>query len=145
MTMPRLLVVMQVAFLLALAWNADFLGSLAIRLVALGLGLMIGAAAVIAMKFRFSIFPVADTVGAVVDKGIYRWIRHPMYLSLLIMGMAVFPLDPVQKSLTFGLTLAGLAIVLAAKMQWEERALTAKFPGYAGYRQRTKRIIPFLW
>jgi protein-S-isoprenylcysteine O-methyltransferase Ste14 len=41
--------------------------------------------------------------------------------------------------------LAALGVVLAIKMDIEEKAMTARHPGYADYARTTKRILPFLW
>lgn len=140
----RVLVVCQVLLLLGLGANASFIGLQGVRMVLLALALAVGVAAVVAMRFRFSIFPVAESVNQVVDWGIYRFIRHPMYLALMLAGVSVCPTHRWFAWAHF-ILLACLGMVLREKMKLEEAALSAKFPGYREYSNRTKRLIPFLW
>ena len=77
-----------------------------------------------------------------VSRGIFGYIRHPMYTSLLALAWGGYLQDP---SLA-GAVIAGLAsafLWLTAKT--DERECLAYFgPPYADYMQRTKRFIPFL-
>jgi protein-S-isoprenylcysteine O-methyltransferase Ste14 len=73
-------------------------------------------------------------------EGIYRVIRHPSYLGLL--------LNAVGWALAFrsgvGLLLAALNLVpLIARIRAEERLLLSEFgEAYAAYRARTARLVP---
>ena len=75
-----------------------------------------------------------------VEKGLYRYIRHPMYSSLLFLAWGAF-LKHITP-LTIGLTLlvSGLLIV-AAKVEERENI---RFFGtaYVEYMQRTRMFIP---
>jgi protein-S-isoprenylcysteine O-methyltransferase Ste14 len=77
-----------------------------------------------------------------VEDGIYRTIRHPMYSSLLLLAWGVF-----FKSLSW----VGLVLVLAATLAlvataWAEEQENIRFfgPAYEDYMTRTKRFIPFV-
>jgi len=88
---------------------------------------------------NFNINPLPKQGGRLITTGPYRYIRHPMYLSLVVvmLGMALYN--------AHWLNFAGLALVTAAvsgKAVLEERLLLARFPDYADYRRRTRRIIP---
>ncbi|MGB5539884.1 MAG: isoprenylcysteine carboxylmethyltransferase family protein [Gammaproteobacteria bacterium] len=88
---------------------------------------------------NFRIYPQPKQGARLITTGPYRYIRHPMYLSLVLMmlGVALYNFH--------WLNLAGLALVIAAvsgKAVLEERLLLTQFPAYAGYMQRTRRIIP---
>jgi protein-S-isoprenylcysteine O-methyltransferase Ste14 len=75
-----------------------------------------------------------------VDRGIYAYIRHPIYTADLIL---LSGLELVLNSwLVFGVVL--LAPVVLLQTLREERMLSASLPGYDSYCQRTKRFIPFL-
>lgn len=106
------------------------------------LGLMVGIAAITAMPARsFSVMPEPTSECELVTCGIYRHIRHPMYLAVLLCGLAACL--AYASAFKWGL-LALLAGVLMAKIRREERLLLARFESYAAYRLRTKALIPYL-
>lgn len=81
--------------------------------------------------------------GFFVDKGFYRFVRHPIYggVVLWLLGTALF-LDSVIGSL---LSL-GLLGFFYFKSDYEERRLRIAYPEYRTYRQRVRRrMIPFLF
>jgi protein-S-isoprenylcysteine O-methyltransferase Ste14 len=71
--------------------------------------------------------------------GLYRFVRHPIYSGLLLM-MASFTV--ASGSVLRLLTLGVLVLLLTVKARWEEKRLTQRFPGYAGYAARTPRFVP---
>lgn len=77
-----------------------------------------------------------------VSHGIFAYIRHPMYASLLALAWGAFFQDPSL----IGTIIAGLAsLFLWLTAKTDERECLAYFgPTYADYMQRTKRFIPFL-
>lgn len=140
--MSRLLVSAQLLLivLIAFPFHAAQLNMLNLGLFALGA--MVGVAAITVMPSRsFSVMPEPKSEGELVTRGIYRHIRHPMYLALLLCGLAACL--AYASGLKWGL-LALLAGVLMAKIRLEERLLLARFEGYAAYRLRTKALIPYL-
>lgn len=79
---------------------------------------------------------------ALVTRGIYRVLRHPMYLS---QGLVAFgaPLTLGSRRTLALSTLA--ALVLFVRVLREEEALARTFPEYSRYAARTKRLVPFLY
>jgi protein-S-isoprenylcysteine O-methyltransferase Ste14 len=77
-----------------------------------------------------------------VSHGIFGYIRHPMYASLLALAWGAFFQDPsLIGSLVAGI--ASFSLWLTAVT--DERECLAYFGDpYAAYMQRTKRFIPFL-
>jgi protein-S-isoprenylcysteine O-methyltransferase Ste14 len=79
-----------------------------------------------------------------VTHGVYRWVRHPMYLALLIYsaGQAlVLPNWLVGPSY-------GVAMVLlfALRVRPEERMMLEEFgKDYEAYMATTKRLVPGVW
>ena len=105
-------------------------------------GLAIGAWAISANRpGNFNIRPEPKEGGRLVTAGPYRWIRHPMYLAVLV-TMAAFVAAGDAAQAVLWLLLAG---VLAAKAVREERGLVLAHPGYAAYRERTRAILPFVY
>lgn len=75
-----------------------------------------------------------------VERGPYRFIRHPLYAGLIAMGAGA--------ALVFGnpLALGLVLLVFAPAMAWrarqEERELERSLPGYREYRRRTGMFLP---
>lgn len=80
----------------------------------------------------------------VVCSGPYRFVRHPMYLSFLLMGIGQAMLLPNWISGMAGVV--GCAVLFFLRINKEERMMQDGFgPEYAQYMKRTKRIIPFIY
>ncbi len=79
----------------------------------------------------------------VIQKGPYRFIRHPMYTGQVLFfigfGMAL------QSWVALLVILILTGILYTARIRSEEKLLVAKLGNeYVEYMKRTKRIIPFL-
>ncbi|HEX2840966.1 isoprenylcysteine carboxylmethyltransferase family protein [Hyphomicrobium sp.] len=81
------------------------------------------------------------TPDAVVDRGIYRIIRHPFYASYILYWLSWLPLTSFDPS---AFVMAGVMVAaykFAARK--EERLLTARLgESYATFAQRTWRFLP---
>lgn len=76
-----------------------------------------------------------------VDWGLYRWVRHPLYTA----GLIFIWLTPVMTLNLLALNL-GLSLYLVVGALIEERKLQAEFgQAYVEYRQRTPMFLPRLW
>ncbi len=77
----------------------------------------------------------------VVDRGLYRYVRHPIYSGDLLL------LCGFELALNSWLV-AGVAVMtpyVVVRAIGEERMLADALPGYDDYCRRTKRFIPFLF
>jgi protein-S-isoprenylcysteine O-methyltransferase Ste14 len=141
------LVVLQFALIAVLAWLA-LPGLLSGTTPALAWALWIGAAALGVWALQanrpgnFNIRPAPRVGGALVESGPYRWIRHPMYTSVLGLAAGCVVAAPSLASVAATLALGG---VLLAKAHLEERWMAEHHPDYAAYRARSKRFVPFLF
>ena len=76
------------------------------------------------------------------ETGAYRLARHPIYGGIILgsVGWGLLTASPLA---------LGLAAVLFGffdlKSRREEAWLAERFGGYAAYRTRTKRFIPWLY
>jgi protein-S-isoprenylcysteine O-methyltransferase Ste14 len=95
--------------------------------------------------------PVADdapefgfeNTSALVTSGLYGYVRHPMYASLLLLAWGVF-LKSVTATTLLLVALATASLVLTARA--EEAENLARFgPAYRDYMLRTRRFIPFVF
>ena len=100
-------------------------------------------APVFALGRRFSGLVAIQTDHRLVTDGIYRFIRHPSYLGLIV--------NTVGWALAFrsiiGILLAVLVIpIVVARIRAEEALLLSHFGAqYEAYRARTWRIVPGLY
>jgi protein-S-isoprenylcysteine O-methyltransferase Ste14 len=85
----------------------------------------------------------AEREHRVVSTGVYRVVRHPMYLGAVLMFIGAPLFVSASTALAAG---ASLSILLAVRIVDEERLLATELPGYAEYRQRVRyRILPGIW
>jgi protein-S-isoprenylcysteine O-methyltransferase Ste14 len=89
----------------------------------------------------FNIRPTPRADGQVVQRGPYRWIRHPMYSSIALCGLACA--CAAQQAWVW-LALVALLLVLLTKALLEERWMAQQHPDYAAYQARTQRFVPWL-
>ncbi len=83
-----------------------------------------------------------ENTSVLVEAGAYRYIRHPLYASLLALGTGVFLKDV---TMTTGVLALVNGLALAATAKAEEKEMFAKFGiAYAEYTKRTKIFIPFV-
>lgn len=84
-----------------------------------------------------------EKTSTLVTTGIYHYIRHPLYSSLLILAWGVFFKDP---SLLGGLLALAATVALIATAKADEAECTRFFgPAYQHYMQRTRMFVPFLF
>ncbi len=79
----------------------------------------------------------------VIDTGLYSIVRHPMYLSAILLYMA----SPLVLGSFYALIpMLLLPFLLAFRILNEEELLRNELPGYKDYMDRVKyRMIPFIW
>jgi protein-S-isoprenylcysteine O-methyltransferase Ste14 len=84
-----------------------------------------------------------DSTTTLVTLGAYRYIRHPLYSSLLLLGWGTFLKDP--SLLGGGLAIAATAFLIATARLEEAENLRKFGDDYAAYMKATKMFIPFLF
>ncbi len=137
----KLLVVVQLLLIFLIASYCGIIGNVyttALFLASIALGVW----AMASMKFKVSAFPeVSEKNNKLVIVGPYKYIRHPMYTSVLLatFSWVLIRLDFISLFLWFL-----LLVDLILKSRYEEKLLIEKFSGYPNYKSKTKRFIPFL-
>ena len=77
-----------------------------------------------------------------VTSGPYRWVRHPMYSSVILLVAAA---SLLTANLIVALGGTAMFALLIARSRLEEQRLMEKFgDAYRGYQQRTGRVLPRL-
>ena len=84
---------------------------------------------------NISPFPRPTANGSLITTGIYRFIRHPMYYSLILIsfGLFIIKLTFYHLCLTFC-----LALIIKFKIILEEHYLKNRFKNYFNYKDRVK-------
>ena len=91
---------------------------------------------------NFSIYPTPRRHTTVVTGGPYRWIRHPMYVALMLMMVGIAGYNGTWRN-ALGAML--VIVVVVTKAAIEESLMSAEFAEYAAYRRRSWRFIPLLY
>ncbi|MBQ9010899.1 MAG: isoprenylcysteine carboxylmethyltransferase family protein [Clostridia bacterium] len=79
----------------------------------------------------------------VIDTGLYGIVRHPMYMTTLILFLSM-PLV-LGSPFSFVIMLCYIPII-AKRIRNEEQVLEKGLAGYAEYRKRVRyKVIPFVW
>jgi len=103
------------------------------------LGLAIAVGGLLSLRRNFGILPEAR---GLTTSGLYRLVRHPIYLGeMLALSALILPLA-TPRNLVVLLGVWGLQVL---RTYYEEAALARQFPDYAEYRRRTRRLIPGLY
>ena len=105
----------------------------------MAVGLITGMMAIQRINRFLSVMPEPVEGAKLITYGIYKYIRHPMYSSLVMasIGYATFTLD-VYRSLLSIL----LLVLFECKTQYEESRLMQVFPDYRSYQQTTGKFFP---
>lgn len=140
---PAMLVGLQLAGLAGLLattprfWPSPVAAALYVAAGALGLW------AVATMRLtHLTPMPVPRAGSPLLTHGPYRWMRHPMYASLLLFAAAGLLHGAGGIRVAIAVVLVA---VLAAKMRLEETEMRRRFPAYDEYAKRTRRLVPGLF
>jgi protein-S-isoprenylcysteine O-methyltransferase Ste14 len=109
-------------------------------LVAVGLGL----AQLVVIQNRYAAATITVEDGQpLVSSGLYRLVRHPLYVGALIMMVGT----PLALGSYWGLVaiIPGL-LALAVRIEDEERMLLDDLDGYEQYMKDVRyRLVPYVW
>lgn len=86
-----------------------------------------------------NISPEPDKSRRLVEVGIYRRIRHPLYLGAILVGIGAALAHGHWAAYAVAIL---LGLFFTYKSIFEERWLMRVYPGYASYRQHTGRFLP---
>lgn len=92
-------------------------------------------------KSRLRILPEPHASAKLVTDGPYRYVRHPMYTSVLLGAAALLS---TNNSYDMMVSWIALFFVLWSKLGYEEQLLEQRFGSYRAYQKRTGRLLPFL-
>ena len=135
-------VVIQFGCIIYLLINAKFDHLNMSSAVLIALSIVIGLMAVINMKpGNLNIVPTLKDKHQLVTHGIYQFIRHPMYTSVVLFCLSLTLTIGDNQSIIVMIT---LLIDPILKSNLEEKLLSERFDNYSDYKTKTGRFLPFL-
>jgi protein-S-isoprenylcysteine O-methyltransferase Ste14 len=109
-------------------------------LIVVGGGLFV--AGVLRLGTNLTPLPYPKSDATFVQTGPYRYVRHPVYSGGLLLAFGWALMRQSWLTLFYG---AALLVFLDFKSRHEERWLLERFPEYAEYRRRVRKLVPFLY
>lgn len=125
------------------AWSgAARIATAAVGLAALLTGGALAVRGVVDLRHALTMLPRPRPDARLVESGAYRLARHPMYGGQILgaAGWGLVTASPAALALA-----AVLLVFFDLKSRREEAWLLDHFTGYAAYRRRTRRLIPFIY
>lgn len=102
-------------------------------------GIIVLILSVYDLRKSLTALPAPTRNGQLQVRGLYRYVRHPMYVGVLTLSLGI---AISGNTLLHYLLVAALYVLFTYKARYEEKLLIAKYPGYKSYMQRTPRFIP---
>lgn len=102
-------------------------------------------AMILSMKyhgFRINVFPDPGKNQVLITSGPYRYVRHPMYTSVIFITL-IWILN--EFSVIRLIVWIILVAVLHFKSEYEEKLLCEHFDEYRNYKLQTYKLIPYVF
>lgn len=102
-------------------------------------GLFVSTLGALALGRHITTFPRPPHDAPLRQRGVYAWVRHPIYAGLLLAGLGWT---------LWWMSLSGLSVVAAAAVFFDRKAareeawLRQRYRSYAAYQRRVKKFIP---
>ncbi|MEP7285310.1 MAG: isoprenylcysteine carboxylmethyltransferase family protein [Chloroflexota bacterium] len=147
-------VLIQLVFLAAIALSPLLLSNVlvwseSLKLPGLIVGVILGISGLLLILWSatnlgssLTIFPRPKADGTLTQHGVYGIVRHPMYGGVLLAVLGWSLLTANTPALILSVL---LGVFFDRKAQREEIWLMQQYPDYASYRQRVRKLIPFLY
>lgn len=129
--------------LIGTAWSAPYrLPAAALGVALMAVGAWLALRGLFDLRESLTVFPRPRDGARLVEQGSYGLVRHPIYGGLVLGGLGWGLAMAAPVSLAASLFLAAF---FDLKSRREEAWLEERFAGYAAYRARTRKLIPWLY
>jgi protein-S-isoprenylcysteine O-methyltransferase Ste14 len=125
------------------AWGEPWLAvGRVVGAVHLGAGVLVAGLGLLGLRENLTAVPRPVEGGRLVANGIYGVVRHPIYAGIILaaVGWGLLTASPAAL-----LVAAGIGVFFDLKSRREEDWLLETYPGYAEYRRRVRKLLPFLY
>ena len=125
-----------------LQWSTLPFGAAIAAIITMVIGYALYAAVILQNAYASRVIAVQANQ-RVVSTGLYAAVRHPMYLSTLLLFLSM----PIALGSVVALIpMLAYPFVIALRIKNEEAMLLQELDGYAAYMERVKyRLIPYIW
>ncbi len=135
-------VVIQFSAILLLIINTNINNISTYSLILFIASAIIGVTAIINMKIsNLNIMPELKDNHKLATNGIYKYIRHPMYTSVILLCLGFLLTEITTVNI---IAMLILTINLFLKSRLEEKLLEQRFNNYKDYKNNTYRFLPFI-
>jgi len=110
----------------------NILGAVGVLLIILGFA---------SLRSAIQIAPEPKEGAQLVESGVYKYLRHPIYTGIIFCVIGLFLRQP---TVWVAVGAAIVIVFLFFKARFEEKLLLAAYSGYADYRSRSWGLFPGL-
>ena len=102
-------------------------------------GFLLQIAALVALNRCLGLLPAYRGVKS---KGLYAWVRHPLYLAYVVTYLGYYLSNPSTANLFVIVSGTGFLVLRI----WYEESLLLRYSEYASYARKTRwRLLPAVW
>ena len=110
-----------------------------VGMIMAALGIILAFIALIQIRKSLSPFPTPLPNAQLITRGIFKYIRHPIYSGIILAGLGyALYTDSLYRAFITAL----LYVLFYFKSRYEEKLLGQKFPDYQDYQKATGRFWP---
>lgn len=104
------------------------------------LGVLGILASAVTIRKSLTALPLPKEGGQIGVTGLYKFVRHPMYTSVITLSLGI---SVSSGSIVKYIATLALLILFYYKSVFEEKFLSKKYPDYKSYATKTPRFVPF--